>query len=78
MRITRCEGCGLAEPLGAEERVLPVTISIGGSTNKFYREEHTADLCDDCISTMLHNYFSRPARGMLEMPAFIQPRGGVE
>lgn len=73
MRLTKCEGCGFAEPMGEEDKVLPVKIEIGSSSNKIYLEIHQADLCDSCTGLLLHNYFSRPARGQLEVPGFLEP-----
>lgn len=78
MRRTHCDGCGFTEPEETPNKsrsIKPVSFTVvedprfpAGS------EKVEADLCANCRGMLLHEYFKVPAKGQLELPAFLGPR----
>lgn len=78
MRQVHCDGCGMNEPQDLpklKKTIYPVRLLvvkdpfIPSGTQKY-----EADLCPNCVGIVLHQYFKMPAKGQLELPAFIDPR----
>lgn len=72
---TKCNGCGKREDTSIpinKRKIDPTEITLI-KDDRMPPEKFYADLCPDCFGDILHNYFGVPAKGQLEVPAFIQP-----
>ena len=76
MLKVHCSGCGMSEEVDkALQKIGPVTLTDSLVQRSWTSDPiFTADLCRECISGILHNYFGVRAEGELELPAFIEPQ----
>jgi hypothetical protein len=76
--LVHCDGCGFTEPEDlADSKKTIQTVAVKIVRDKRFTEsddKHESDLCPDCQGRMLHEYFSIPAEGRLDTPAFVGPR----
>ena len=76
MKQVHCDGCGFTEDISMVRKTIkPVTLSIVTDPREWANgtKVHEADLCPTCETTLLHEYFRIPAKGKLELPAFMGP-----
>ncbi|MET0786573.1 MAG: hypothetical protein ABWY25_07705 [Paenisporosarcina sp.] len=85
MRQVHCDGCGFTEPDDLAKSKQRIQRGVSLSIVKDMRapgpegtEKHEADLCPNCLGMLLHTYFKIPAKGKLDVPAFVGPRVVVE
>ena len=74
MEQIRCDGgCGYFEEVGTtKSRIKNITLNIVEDTRSWSPDPvYTAQLCNECLPKMLHNYFRVPAEDRIELPAFI-------
>lgn len=74
MKKLICDGCGMGELIDYPKHKI-TTVELRPITNSHVDPiiPFKADLCSDCQGLLLHKYFNVPARGGLEVPAFLEP-----
>lgn len=78
MKRVHCDGCGFTEPDDtpkAKRKIRSVSMIVV-EDERFPEgsQKYEADLCENCRGMALHEYFKVPAKGKLEVPAFLGPR----